>query len=284
MADTDLGRQSRALLSAARDAHEPTAANRARVRWQVERDLNTKVSRRGWGASRRVLGAGVAFSVLAATGSAAAWWWTQALEDDRHVEAKAKALATPTQEAPAKPGRLALRTPPSTTADDDRDFEQEPSEAPAVRPAQEPAKTSKSPVRTSRAPLRDATPKPPLRDVTPKPLLRDATPKPPPPEPAAEPAREGPSLGEELALVARARAANNRGDPGAALTILRECDRRFRGGALLQERSTIRILALCALNSTNTAKAEAKRFQKRWPRSPQAARLQDSCARATDER
>jgi outer membrane protein assembly factor BamD (BamD/ComL family) len=86
------------------------------------------------------------------------------------------------------------------------------------------------------------------------------------------------SLADETELLARAQGATNQGKPAQALRLLAEYDRRHGGGALGQERSMARILALCGLGRSDSARRQAERFQELWPSSPQAARLSTSCA------
>lgn len=91
--------------------------------------------------------------------------------------------------------------------------------------------------------------------------------------------REG--LAAEVALLARANGAVSRGDPNGALELLRQYDRRFPSGRLQAERAAAGVLALCGAGRSTQAQAAAERFQKRWPRSPLAARVASTCARAS---
>lgn len=85
------------------------------------------------------------------------------------------------------------------------------------------------------------------------------------------------TLAEETALLARANAATNRGDPEAALAALGAYDRQVAGGVLAEERAAARVVALCAAGRIEEARREAARFETRWPHSPQRARLRSSC-------
>lgn len=78
MTQVDLSPESRTLIAATRSAYEPTASNRAQVRWRVERQLAARAARPAWRAWRPL--AIVASSVLAAAGAAAgtALLWPEA--------------------------------------------------------------------------------------------------------------------------------------------------------------------------------------------------------------
>ena len=93
------------------------------------------------------------------------------------------------------------------------------------------------------------------------------------PAPAVEPS----GLKEETALLGAANAALGRGDVNRALSLLDEYDRRPGAGMLAEERTVTGILASCAAGRLDAARAEARHFQARWPRSPLAARVDGSC-------
>jgi hypothetical protein len=88
------------------------------------------------------------------------------------------------------------------------------------------------------------------------------------------------SLKEELALLGAANAALGRGDTKRALSLLDDYDRRPGAAQLAEERTVTGILADCASGHVDTARAEARHFRARWPRSPLAARVDGSCAGA----
>jgi hypothetical protein len=108
------------------------------------------------------------------------------------------------------------------------------------------------------------------------------------PAPAAAVVESASSLKEETALLGGANAALARGDVARAQMILREYDRRpgagsgGSGGLLAQERMVTGILASCAAGQTDAARAEARQFHARWPRSPLASRVDGSCAGKAD--
>jgi len=90
------------------------------------------------------------------------------------------------------------------------------------------------------------------------------------------------SLKEETALLGGANAALAHGDVKRALSLLEEYDRRPGSGMLSEERTVTGILASCAAGHVDTARAEARHFRARWPRSPLGARVDGSCAGAAD--
>ncbi len=76
MSQAELGEQARALIEATRGAYEPTASNRAQVRWRVESALATAARAGGtprW--RRRVAALLAAAGVLGGVGAAAALVW-----------------------------------------------------------------------------------------------------------------------------------------------------------------------------------------------------------------
>lgn len=223
---TQLEPNAKGLIEAARYGHEPTAANRAHVRWQVEQRLTATPVARGSRRVRRVLALGIVGGSMAMAGTAAAWLWVRGAFSEPVIDEPAPAAPPPAvapkvkQHAPAR----SLRPP------EPEPVEPEPSSPPRAR--------------------------------------RHAAAK---PKPAS-------SLGAEAELIARAQAATNRGQASEALRALERYDREYGRGALFEERSAARILALCATGRTRAARAEAARFRDRFPRSPQVARLQASCA------
>ena len=82
-----------------------------------------------------------------------------------------------------------------------------------------------------------------------------------------------PTIADEVASLDRARGALARGDASAALTVLSEHHRRFRGGALAPEARVLRIQALAANGQGGKAKRMARDFVARYPNSPHQARL-----------
>jgi hypothetical protein len=85
-------------------------------------------------------------------------------------------------------------------------------------------------------------------------------------------------LKEETALLGGANAALARGDVKRAQSLLDDYDHRPGAPMLAEERTVTGILASCAAGRVDTARAEARHFHARWPRSPLAARVDGSCA------
>ena len=88
-------------------------------------------------------------------------------------------------------------------------------------------------------------------------------------------------LKEETALLGAANAALARNDVKRALSLLDDYDRRSGSALLSEERAVTGILAQCAAGHVDAARAEARRFHARWPRSPLGARVDGACAGPT---
>jgi hypothetical protein len=98
--------------------------------------------------------------------------------------------------------------------------------------------------------------------------------------PAPVPVENVSSLKEETALLGAANAALARNDVKRALSLLDDYDHRSGSAVLSEERAVTGILAQCAAGHVEAARAEARHFHGRWPRSPLAARVDGSCAGA----
>ena len=126
----------------------------------------------------------------------------------------------------------------------------------------------------------------PVRSAPARVAARVEAPVPPPPveipapvvAPAPMPVVNISSLKEETALLGTANAALARGDVKRALSVLDEYDHRPGAPLLSEERTVTGILAQCAAGHAETARAEARHFHARWPRSPLGARVDGSCA------
>ncbi len=124
----------------------------------------------------------------------------------------------------------------------------------------------------------------------PWPIVQVAPPAAPAPGPTLKPPRQRPTtvepapdepldLAAELRLIAKIRAALQRGDTAAALADIDVHRRKFgRDGALIEERSAHEVEALCAAGRGREARRLASEFLQRWPQSPQRARVAASCA------
>jgi hypothetical protein len=155
-------------------------------------------------------------------------------------------------------------TPPPATETDDAPVVP-PAEAPAHDEAQTP--NGGEPLRATVSSARRSTPRArPEED----PDARE--------QPAATATAPNPldaqTLRMEVVLVAAARRALE-SSPDRALTIVRRADRDIPGGALVEERRAIEVLALNALGRTDEARVAASEFLRRYPRSGLANRVRE---------
>jgi hypothetical protein len=81
-------------------------------------------------------------------------------------------------------------------------------------------------------------------------------------------ARPAASLGDEISVLDRARAALRDGDPATALRLVDAHDARFHGDTFALESSVLRIDALDALGRSAAALALADRFLAAHPNTP----------------
>ncbi len=305
-----LGPEARALLDAAREADDPTDADRARVRRAVVAAIaasagasavasagSAAASAAGGGASATAAGtatatatsAAVGTPALAGAGAAAIVKVVAVLAVAATVTAIAVTAATPHDgpDATAVPGDRAPATsaPASVIVMRSRerpagteDVAPGPIAAPVAPPvetdrpvAPEPARAARSTPRLSPIATRSAGEDAPV--AGPAPEVAPATLRvEPPPAPAM------PRLAEEVALLGRAQAALRDGAAPRALALLDEHAARFPEGALRQERAATRVLALCAIGRPDEASVEARSFLASSPASPLAARVRASCA------
>jgi len=91
------------------------------------------------------------------------------------------------------------------------------------------------------------------------------------------------SLDEELRLLGAAQRARKQGDFQTALKLLREHRVRFRGGELSAEREAATALTLCDASMPQKARRVAKRFLRRYPKSPLSYSVRQSCAFAEEK-
>ena len=90
-------------------------------------------------------------------------------------------------------------------------------------------------------------------------------PEPLPARPAIS-ARAGDAL-DELALLARARQADARGEHAKVLSLVAEHAQKYPGGRLSEEREVLRVKALVGLGRAEQARQAAARFRRQFPRS-----------------
>jgi outer membrane protein assembly factor BamD (BamD/ComL family) len=86
------------------------------------------------------------------------------------------------------------------------------------------------------------------------------------------------SLAEETRLLQAAQRELARKRTSAALALLDEHAAKFPRGALAEERTAARVLALCDLGRVAEARSSAEAFARASPRSPLIPRLRGSCA------
>jgi predicted Zn-dependent protease len=91
-------------------------------------------------------------------------------------------------------------------------------------------------------------------------------------------------LAKEVAMLSQASADLHAGRPAAALTVLDEHQRKFPHGGLVQERTSARIQALCALGRMTDAQDELARFARTSPNSPHLARARKACGSGVTQR
>jgi hypothetical protein len=254
----DLLPEDTALLDLARDGHEPTPSDRARVR----------------AALIAKLGAGAGLATAASTLTAA----TSATGTVGHTASSAatagfaaKALGVVAFVAVVGGGgALAYRaTQRLNTA----------SPALTLPPAVRPSELSTPPLASSE-PLPMAPPLAIPRLTTPKPL--DGTSVRPNVAPigAAVPPLNPTTLEAETRLVRAGIAALRGGDPAGALDLFDEHARSYPNGALAEERAAERITALCDLDRVDEANRAAAAFLREHSGSPLVARVSAGCAGA----
>jgi hypothetical protein len=107
---------------------------------------------------------------------------------------------------------------------------------------------------------------------------------PSPGKPATPRARSSASIAAELALLRRAQEALRAGDSDRSLAMIDELVAQHPTGALREERTAARVLALCAAGRTKEARALGQQFVARSPQSVQVARMKASCAFAPPTR
>jgi hypothetical protein len=239
MNDLELGPELRELIADARGAHEPTASVRAGVRWKVASKLTSGVTTLGERRRQQRVVLAVSVMVAAVTSAAAAVVVSEVTSAG--AVAPAAAPITPPPATPPVYGRPPARAVPTESV----------SSSPTTAQTDEAAAPSLEAVPQASAPSRS--------------------------ERRGSGARRR-SLAEETELIARANAAINRGDASGALQILQEYDRSHASGVLAEERSAALVFALCRAGRSAAARAEARRFEVRWPRSPHLARVRAACA------
>lgn len=267
---THLSPEAQRLLQLARAQDEPSPA----VLNRIERLLAARIARgigatavgALWAQSASAVGLGtskvVSIAVLAGAVSAIGFWALPTFAPAPTTASTVSPKVRETTGAPASNVRRAEMTPsnggsPMTQRG-----------TAAVSPV---AAVSESPT----APLLT-----PLPRVAPRPIaeLGNAAPNAPEVSDVFSSANEAPDLlREETAELRRAQQALRAGNSELALKLLSQQDQTFRQGALQQERSAARVLALCQSGHKDLARTEAQRFEQRWPKSALVARVRSSC-------
>lgn len=154
----------------------------------------------------------------------------------------------------------------------------EPNPAPVaapIVPATRPAPVVTVPPAEERPVVNAPTP-PPRARVVDRPKV--AEPPAPGPAPAPPPIEEPVDPSEEFALIAQAHASTRDGNPGWALELLAQHQRRFGDrGLLTEEAHAARVKALCALGRSVEARAEADALAQLTPSSVHLARVEHAC-------
>jgi hypothetical protein len=105
---------------------------------------------------------------------------------------------------------------------------------------------------------------------------------------SAEPAADEPAktrakmpapeaIDDEVLLLGAAQDALQSGHPSRALQLVQRHGFRFPNGALVQERLTVHVLSLCALQRTNAARDVYAELERRAAQSPVLARVRADC-------
>ncbi len=85
-------------------------------------------------------------------------------------------------------------------------------------------------------------------------------------------------LVRQMKLMADARRALKADDPQRAHALLGRYAREFPGGSFAEQAAALEVDALCGLGRDDQAEAAARKFAKRWPSSPSAARVRQACS------
>jgi hypothetical protein len=93
-------------------------------------------------------------------------------------------------------------------------------------------------------------------------------------------ALRAPSLQKELALIGAAQVHLREGEPVRALRLLERHAKRFPKGALRQERSAARAIALCMTGRSEEGQRLARELARSAPESPLATRVSGACRAA----
>ena len=238
-----------ALVEQARSAHDPTAQDAQRVGQALERALGGLESLAGNSQGSAVSESNVHRSL---TGAGVAKWGTGLV-----IVAAAIGGVIAVQRGEPRP----VAALPQLEA----------AHAPELEPP------AAAPVPDSLQPIAAAVAEPPKRTQVPRePRSPQTQPQPraartvSTPPPAASDA-------EELLLIRQAAQALRDQQPALALTLLQSHAERFASGILVQERSGLTVIALCALGRLDEGRALQAQFLASSPNSPLAGRVRVAC-------
>ena len=151
----------------------------------------------------------------------------------------------------------------------------------ATPPAQRQPAAEETPALAPARGVRPSTPPPQppesahvVRAAPPKPAVTRAPAR---VKAVAPPAAPGDMLREEMALIARARAAMREREPKRALEVLENHLRDFPTGRMREDRAALRIEALCLVGKRRQASIELERFERTHPASANLERLRSLC-------
>ena len=234
----DLNSRARAVVEAARDADEPSPADRDRIKRAILVQVAAGAVASTAAAGTLTLGMKVGMAVLAVSlvggGSAGYLHW-----QGKH-RASSLAARAPKPTAVAR-GATAL-----------------PVAIPAVAVPPDPGPAQ--PESKSRLPDK------------PRRLVAHGS-----DEQMIQEDRQEDPLNAEVAVLGRAREELRLGRPSQALEALLEYDRRFGKGVLGEERQAIAAIAACQAHPGPSARAQAQAFMRSSPKSPLLERVRATC-------
>jgi hypothetical protein len=232
------------ILDAARSAHDPSEADRARVAAKLANRLGGNTPSGGGGGAVAGLGglAKVGVPILIALAALGFVAKRGLVGSGASLQAPHAVVVAPPVMEPAAPV-----VPPA----------QAQAESPQPGPAADPASEMAHPQSNETAP--------------------PVAPPPPAPHANRSPAVAATDLAGEMALIAAAQTAIQSGDYATAIAKLDEHQRSYPSGVLSEERTAARVVALCGAGQQAEARSVATAFLARHPSSPLAPRVRASC-------
>jgi hypothetical protein len=248
----ELPPETRALLDLSRDADEPSAEDRRRVKRALAASLAGGALLAAPSAAAAPAATGVGAQVTSGVGLGAISTWLGVGLVTGLATSGAIAFVPA---APQKsPDPVAVRAPSGALV------------APSAATTRMDEKTMPSEADTE---VREAGSAEPTR-LTPAPSSGGRG--------AGRPSAPTASIASETGLIVAAHAALGRGDARGALELLDQHEREFPEGALTEERLASKVFALCGLGRRGEAAQAAMMLLRRAPASPLRARVLDSCA------